>query len=102
MPNNTLKAIGIGCLIATLILLFVAYERYQTNASNVRAMQQSPLGSMVTGMTGAKVEPGVPTSTKYAIFFAVLFAVGGAVCLVKSSGPEPSESTGSSGPVDRQ
>ena len=68
MSPSILKGIGIGCFVLVAILLFVAWERYQDNASKVEAankmMQSSPLGGMMKDMTGgAKLEPGMPTAT---------------------------------------
>jgi hypothetical protein len=97
-----LKGVGIGCFVACAILLFVAWERYQDNANKVEAanklLQSSPLGGMMDQMKssplggamgpvlgGAKMEPGMPDSTKYALFIAALTAIGGVVCIVLSA-----------------
>jgi hypothetical protein len=95
MSPGMSKAIGIACFILSAILLFVAWERYQDNASKVEAankmMQSSPLGGMMTQMTGgANMKPGMPTATKYALAFAVLSGIGGAACLVISMKKGPS------------
>src|SRR5438132_8554488 len=87
MSPSALKGIGIGCFVLCAILLFVAWERYQDNANKVEAankmMGSSPLGGVMKEMTGgAKLEPGMPDATKYALFFAALAAAGGAFCLV--------------------
>ena len=71
-------------------MLFVAWERYQDMASKVEAankmMQSSPLGGMMKEMTGgAKLEPGMPTATKYSLIFAVLSGIGGVVCMVMAA-----------------
>ncbi|MHC4260235.1 MAG: hypothetical protein ACYSTF_07500 [Planctomycetota bacterium] len=83
MDAKTLKVIGIACLIACCVLLFVAYERYQTNADSVRAMNQfrqsMPVGGMVEGL---EIRPAMPAATKYALLFAVISAGAGIVCFV--------------------
>ncbi|UCG47881.1 MAG: hypothetical protein JSU94_20680 [Phycisphaerales bacterium] len=85
--RQIMKIIGIVCLVVCAVCIFVAIERYQTNASNVRAMnsfrQSSPLG----GITGP-MRPATPAATKYAILFAVISGVAGAVLLIKSARPQ--------------
>ena len=80
-----MKVIGIVCLVVCAVCVFVAIERYNTNASNVRAMnelqQTSGLGGM---MGGGKLEPATPAATKYAAFFAALSGLGGVILLVLS------------------
>jgi hypothetical protein len=87
MSPVALKGIGIGCFVACAILLFVAWERYNSNANQVEAANRmmGPLGGMMNQMTGGKLEPGTPEATKYALFFAVLTGVGGGVCMVMST-----------------
>jgi hypothetical protein len=89
MSPGALKGVGIGCFVVCAILLFVAWERYQDNANKVEAMNK-----MVGGMAGqlmgqlaggAKLEPGMPDATKYALFFAALTAVGGIACMLMST-----------------
>lgn len=50
---NVLKRTGIGCFVLAAILLFVAWERYQDNASKIEAankmMQSSPAGRYDVG-----------------------------------------------------
>jgi hypothetical protein len=85
MPLQNLKPIGIVCFVVCAICLFIAVERYQTNAANVNAMigmsqsmpfgQPSPFGHL---------QPATPVATKYALFFAFISAVGGFVCFAKS------------------
>jgi hypothetical protein len=94
MSPSVLKGIGIGCFVLVAILLFVAWERYQDNASKVEAankmMQSSPLGGMMKKMTGgAKLEPGMPTATKVSLIFAVLSGIGGVVCMVMAAKKGP-------------
>jgi hypothetical protein len=76
------------CLVLSAICVFVAVERYNTNANNVRAISQfqqsSPFGGM---MGGVELKPATPAATKYALFFAALSGVGGAVLLIKSGQP---------------
>ena len=89
-----MKLIGIIALGVCAVCLFVAIERYQTNAKNVRAMNQlqssSPLGSMMGQMTGqTQFKPATPAATKYALLFALISGIGGGVLLTKSSGSRP-------------
>ena len=91
MEKSQMKLLGIVCLVICAICVFVAIERYQTNAKNVQAVNQmrnsSPLGGMMTQVTGqGQLKPATPAATKYAMVFAVVFGVGGAVCLMKSQG----------------
>ncbi len=72
-----MKISGIVCLILCAICLFVAVERYNANAGNVRAMQ-------TFNITGMELKPATPAVTKYAVFFAVLTGVGGGILLAKS------------------
>jgi len=85
--TQVMKIIGIVCLVVCAVCIFVAIERYQTNAGNVRTVnslrQSSPLG----GITGP-IRPATPAATKYAILFAVISGVAGAVLLVKSGLPQ--------------
>lgn len=91
MEKSQMKLLGIVCLVICAVCVFVAIERYQTNAKNVRAMNQmrnsSPLGGMMTQVTGqGQLKPATPAATKYAMVFALIFGAGGTVCLVKSQG----------------
>jgi hypothetical protein len=88
MDSKTLKILGIVCLVICGICLFIAVERYQDNASKVNAMKEmgSDLGIPGGGLLGgADIQPATPTATKYAAFFGLLFAVGGAIFLWKSA-----------------
>ena len=96
MPAGTLKVIGVLCLVACAVLLFVAWERHRTNAGNVQAMNEmmrrSPLGGMTprSPMGDVEMRPAMPAATKYALLFAVLAAVAGIVCLMYASRqPQP-------------
>jgi hypothetical protein len=107
MTPGMLKGIGIGCFVLCAILLFVAWERYDSNAKAVEAanrmMQsspfggESPFGGMMKQMTGSsKLEPGVPAATTYSLIFAALSGIGGVVCLVmgmKEGTGSPSQGT---------
>ena len=95
MSSGALKGLGVGCFVLCAILLFVAWERYDSNAKAVEAanrmMQsspfgvESPFGGMMQQMTGRpKLEPSVPAATTYSLLFAALSAVGGVVCLVSA------------------
>ncbi len=88
MNKKQMKLAGIVCLVVCAICLFIAFERYQTNASNVKAMNQmqnaSPLGGMMQSMTGqAQMKPATPAATKYALVFALISGAGGGVLLAK-------------------
>lgn len=94
MSAGTLKVIGVLCLVACAVLLFVAWERNRTNANNVAAMNQmnqrmhrSPLGEMMprSPLGGGQMRPAMPAATKYALVFAVVAAAGGIACLVYAS-----------------
>jgi hypothetical protein len=91
MEQKQMKVFGIVCLVICAICVFVAIERYNTNAGNVRAMnslrQSSPLGGM---MGGGNMKPATPAATKYALLFAAISGIGGAVLLGKS-GQEKSQ-----------
>ena len=89
MDKKQMKVCGIIALCICVICLFVAVERYRSNANNVRAMnhlqQSSPLGSMMGQMTGqTQFKPATPAATKYALFFALISGAGGGVLLAKS------------------
>ena len=85
MDPKVMKVLGIVALVVCLACVFVAVERYNTNAKNVKAMNQlgasSPLGGMMGQMN---LKPATPAATKYAIFLAVISGVGGGVLLVIS------------------
>ena len=89
MDKKQLKLFGIVCLIICAVCIFVAIERYNSNAGNVKAMntfqQSMPLGLM---MGNGKMKPATPASTKYALLFAVLSGIGGIVLLVRSGQKE--------------
>jgi len=88
---KNLKLIGVICFVVCAVLLFVAWERYEANASKVRAINElqksSPLGRE---MGGAELKPATPAATKYALVFAVLAAGGGVACLVVAYQRAPS------------
>ena len=89
MDKKQMKLIGIVCLVICVVCLYIGFERYQTNANNVRAMNQlqssSPAGGMMRQMTGmGEMKPTTPSATKYALLFAVISGIGGGVLLVKS------------------
>jgi hypothetical protein len=89
MDKRQMKIAGILVLIACAICIFVAVERYQTNADNVKAMNQLGQSTPLSGMMGiGEMKPRTPAATKYASVLAVVSAVGGAVLLVKSKGSQ--------------
>ncbi len=91
MDSKTLKVIGIVCLVICAISLFTAFERYQTNARNVRAMNRGPIPLPGGGTLETNFEvfrPGMPPATKYGLFFAALSAGGAAACFIAAR-PKP-------------
>ena len=72
------KVGAIICAVICAICLFIAVERYQSNASSVNAMNQFS-GGLIGSM---KMKPGVPAETKYAGFFGVLAGLGAVAFLV--------------------
>ena len=89
MNAGALKIVGISCLVVCVICLFVAYERYQANASNVNAANQL-FGSTPLGELAGNLRPAMPAITKYALFFAALAGLGGAGCLIYANTlPQP-------------
>lgn len=85
MTRQNLKPIGIACLVVCAICLFIAFERYQTNASNVNAMQRMTESMPFGGASPFReMRPATPTATKYALFFALISGAGGVICLVRS------------------
>ncbi len=104
MSKDQLKIAGIVSLVVCAICVFVAIERYQANAGNVQAMnamrRSAPFG--MGGMMGGKMTPATPAATKYALAFALISGVAGAVCLVKSkeSPAEPQRPAGAARPDD--
>ncbi len=70
--------VAIVCGVACVVCLFVAYERYQTNADNVRAMEQLR-GGMLFG--SGELTAATPAATKYALLGAGI-SVAGAVLAV--------------------
>jgi len=89
MDEKQMKVFGIACLVICAICVFVAIERYNTNAGNVRAMNAFQRSSPLAGMMGGgNMKPATPAATKYALLFAVISGVGGAVLLAKSGQQE--------------
>ena len=87
MDPKQMKLFGIICLVICAICLFVAVERYNANAGNVRAMnaftESTPLGGMV-----GELKPATPAATKYSLLFAAISGVAGGVMLAKSGKPK--------------
>ena len=85
MDKKQMKIAGIVALVVCAICVFVAVERYQTNANSAEAannlLQSSPLSGM---MKAGEITPGTPAATKYAALFAAVSGIGGGVLLVKS------------------
>lgn len=59
---------GVICLVCA----FVAIERYQANADNLRAINRMGSGMLRHMSGGQHAKPAMPTASKYAIFFAVI------------------------------
>jgi hypothetical protein len=120
MDKKQMKLGAIVCGVICLICIFIAIERYNTNADNVRAMnavRKSIQGRRVMNggneipgaamealerstrlgqeMGGGELTPAMPTATKYAIFFAVISGIGGGVLFTKSKKEEVSSETDS-------
>jgi hypothetical protein len=90
MSKDNMRIASFACLVLTAVLLFVAWERYSSHANAVEAanrmLNNSAMGQirriMLQQMTGqSELEPGVPVSTTYSIFFAVISGISGAVLL---------------------
>ena len=85
MDKKLMKIVGIVALVVCAICIFVAIERYQTNANNVKTVKKLAQSTPLSGMMNLEeTGPGIPAATKYAAVFAMLSGVGGAVLLVKS------------------
>ena len=82
---NQMKLAGIVLLVLCAVCLFVAVERYQSNANAVKAMNQMG-GGMFQAMTGGnELKPATPAATKYGLLGALIFGAGGGYCLLNSS-----------------
>jgi hypothetical protein len=99
MEKSQMKLIGIVCLVISVVCVFIAVERYQSNAKQVRGMNQmmnqssSQFGGLMNQMPGGRVKlkAGTPGATKYALFFAVVSGIAGGVLLVISQTGKPEE-----------
>lgn len=89
MDKKTTQWMAIASFSMCAFCLFVAVERYNANANNVQAWNAMG-NSMNTGslLGNSHLEPATPAVTKYTGFFAVLFAIGGAVLLAKGGQKE--------------
>ena len=87
MDKKLMKILGIVALVVCAVCIFVAVERYQANANNVRAMNQIGQSSPLSGVMGVgEMEPVTPAASKYAIVLALASGIGGGALLVKSKG----------------
>ena len=85
MDKKQMKIMGIVVLVVCAICIFVAVERYQTNANNVKAMNQLGRSTPLSGLMGVgQMTLRTPAATKYAAVLAIASGIGGAVLLVKS------------------
>ncbi len=80
MTPQNLKTAGIACFGICAICLFIAFERYQTNASNVNAMLRV---TQAAASPFIETRPITPTTTKLALSLAFIFAAGGTFCFVR-------------------
>ncbi len=93
MDKQTTNWMAIACFALCALCVFVAIERYNTNADNVRAMNAMGGGHGFGQLLGSgNLKPATPAETKYAGFFAVLLAAGGVVLLLKGDGSGNRES----------
>ena len=84
MDRKPMKIAGLVALVVCAIWIFVAVERYQTNASNAEAMNQIRRSSPLSGMLNVgEIRPVAPTATKYAALLAAVSGIGGGVMLAK-------------------
>ena len=84
MDKKQMKIAGVVALVVYAICIFVAVERYQANANNVKAMNRFQQSSPLSGMIGTgDMKPVAPVATKYAALFALVFGIGGGVLMVK-------------------
>ena len=71
MDKKQMMIVGIVCLVICVVCIFVAIERYNANASSVRAInnlqRNSPLGNM-----GLEVKPAAPQTRRAAMVVAHL------------------------------
>ena len=85
MDKNLMKIVGVLLLVVCAICVFVAVERYQSNANNVKAINQFQRSSPLSDMVGiGEIKPVTPAASKYAIVLALASGIGGGVLLVKS------------------
>ena len=82
MTKGNVKIAGYACMLLTVVLFFVAWERYSSNAKAVETANQllsnSPTGKVTTQSI---LRPNVPVATTYSILFAVISGVACAVLL---------------------
>jgi hypothetical protein len=80
-----MKIAGYLCMVFTVLMMFVEWERYSSNAKAVETANQllsnSPTGKMTTQSIFV---PNIPLATTYSIFFAVISGIAGAVLLGSS------------------
>jgi hypothetical protein len=77
MNTQNFKTIGIVCFVICAICIFVAIEQSSSNANAVNAFNTLSGGAL-------ELKAATPTASKYAIFFAILSGIGGAVCLTRA------------------
>jgi len=85
MNAGTLRGLGITCLVVAAVLFYIAWDRYSTNASNVRAFNAFVQNTPLKETMGAQgLTPAMPTETKYCLLCGIIAAVGGGIFLVRA------------------
>ena len=104
-----MKTLSIVCFVAAAISLCVATERYNNNVRAVKVAQQmidaqaarvKQMGMRMPSMPGMppeltgqrRLKASMPTSSMYAIAFAVIAGIGGVVCISTPNTPKPTYS----------
>jgi hypothetical protein len=109
MDKKQMKIGAIVCGVICVICIFIAIERYSTNAGNVRAinalrelphlrplmpggnkMPEVAMRALGRSTRRDQLEPAMPTATKYAIFFAVISGIGGGILFARSENEDAS------------
>lgn len=94
MTKDQMRIAGFACLALTAVLLFVAWERHTSHANAVetanRMMNSTGMGQLtrvlMQQMTGqANLEPQVPASTTYSVFFSIISGISSVVLLGASA-----------------
>ena len=85
MTQSNIKIAGYACMVLAVVFLFVAWERYSSNAKAVETANQLLSNSPMGKLTNQSIlEPNVPVATTYAILFAAISGIAGAVFIAAS------------------